>query len=304
MIESLLVGAVHAALPLALAGLGELVVQRAGVVNIGIEGIMLSGALCAMICTFHTGSPALGLIAACLLGIVLAAGFGALTVWGRADQIVTGVALNLLALGGTGVWYRAAFGQTGQALTVATMERISIPGLSQIAYIGPMLFSQPAVWYLVMVLCVGVHAFLYRTRAGLALRAAGENPGAVEASGLSVLKIRFMAVLWGGLMAGCAGACLSLFLSNTFIEGMSSGRGFVVLALVIFGRWTPWGVLGAALFFGGVWALQFRLQAAGWTDAYQLFLMSPYLLTLMALVLAKGHSAAPAVLGKSYKRSA
>jgi len=300
--DALLHSTLVAAAPLLLAALGETLVQRAGIINIGLEGILLVGAFAGMTTCYATGSPVLGVCAGALSGLLLALLFAAVTVQLSADQIVVGVSLNLLALGLTGVLYRGIFGITGQALQVTTFSPVSIPFLSQIPVLGPSLFQHTVLVYLAVVLVPLFTFFLFHLRAGLQLQAVGEHPQAAETLGISVRKTRILALAVEGILGGIAGSYLSLAYSNTFIEGMSAGRGFIALAIVIFGRWTPTGVLWGALFFGAATALQFYLQALGSAIPYQFVLMLPYVLTLVALMLLRTRSSAPAALGEPYTR--
>ena len=284
-----------AATPLLLAALGEVVVERAGVINIGLEGILLAGAFAGMAGSYWSGSPSIGLVLGGLSGIVLALLFAWLTIGLGADQIVVGISLNLLAVGLTGVLYRGLFGVTGQALTVTTFPTLSLPLVGDAPFIGPVL-------YLALFLVPVLGFFLSHTRAGLQLQAVGEHPQAAETLGISVAWMRSSALVVEGILGGIAGSYLSLAYSNTFIEGMSAGRGFIALAIVIFGRWRPAGVLVGALFFGAATALQFHLQALGSAVPYQFILMLPYVLTLLTLALAGTRIAPPSALGQAYKR--
>ncbi len=292
-----------AATPLLLAALGELVVQRAGVINIGLEGILLSGAFAGMVGSYLSGSPLLGLVLGGLSGILLAALFAFLTVGLGADQIVIGVSVNLLATGLTGVWYRGLFGVTGQALTVHTLPPLPLPLLSALPFFGPALFQHTAIVYVALLLVPLAGWWLFHTRAGLQLQAVGEHPQAAETLGIPVRGVRSAALLVEGGLGGIAGSYLSLAYANTFIEGMTAGRGFIALAIVIFGQWRPAGALGGALLFGAATALQFHLQALGSAIPYQFVLTLPYGLTLLALVLAGTRIAPPAALGQPYKRA-
>lgn len=280
--------------PLLLAALGELVSERAGVLNIGVEGLMLTGAFAGFLGCWTTGSPLVGLacagLAAMLLGLVLAAWIVGLD----ADQVVAGAALNILALGLTGTAYRAVFGVTGAALTVPTFQPLAIGG--DAPWLAPL--RQPAPVYFALALVPLVWVVLARTRLGLALRAAGEAPEAAASLGVPVGAMRVGALAIAALLAGLGGGYLSLAYSNTFVEGMSAGRGFIALAIVVFGRWRPVGVLAGALLFGAASAGQFHLQAAGIEVSYHLLLMLPYLLTLAVLAFASGATTAPAALGR------
>jgi simple sugar transport system permease protein len=298
--EALLEAALRLAAPLLLAALGELVVERAGVVNIGIEGMMLVGAFAAFAAASASGSPALGAAAAVGAALALGALFAAAAVLARADQIVVGTAVNLLALGATGLALRAGFPEgPSDAPGVAD---VALPGLAQLPFLGPVLFRQSPYAWLALALCAAVAVFLARMRAGLALRAVGEAARAADAEGVSVPAVRCAAVLFGAAAAGLAGSILTLSQSHVFSEGMTAGRGFIALTVVIFGRWRPAGVLGAALFFGLASALQFRLQARGLGIPYPLFLMFPYAVTLAVLAVATGGGRAPADLGRPYAR--
>lgn len=274
-----------AATPLLLAALGETVVERAGVINIGLEGVLLMGAFAGMIGCYFTGSPLVGILLGGISGLLLTLLFAGLTVGCNADEIVVGVSINLLAVGLTGVLYRGVFGVTGQALTVTTFDPLSLPLLSSIPFLGPALFQHTLLVYLAVLLVPFLSFLLFHTRVGLQLQAVGEHPQAAETLGISVAWVRTTALSIAGVLGGIAGSYLSLAYANTFIENMSAGRGFIALAIVIFGRWRPGGVLAGSLLFGAATALQFHLQALGLAVPYQLMLMLPYLLTLLALIL-------------------
>jgi ABC-type uncharacterized transport system permease subunit len=218
------------------------------------------------------------------------------------NQVVAGTALDVFALGVTGVFYRRLFGVTGQALTVNTLARVRLGGLARIPLLGPALFHQNLLVYLAFLLVPLVWFILYRTRYGLHLRAAGERPEAADALGLGVYRLRWHAMLISGALTGLAGAYLTLGYTNTFVEGMSAGRGFIALSIVILGRWRPLGVALAAVAFGAAIALQFTLQAVGTGLPYQLFLALPYVLTLVVLTLLGGQGRAPSALGEPYLR--
>jgi len=297
--EALVEATLRLAAPLLLAALGELLVQRAGLVNIGIEGTMLFGAFAGFAAAVATGSPAVGVLAGAGAGCAASAVFAWQSVVRRSDQIVVGMAVNLLALGLTGMASRALW--AGAPPAAPTVGILALPGLAELPLLGPLFAQTPFVYAgLALAACAGF--FLGHTRAGLRLRAVGESAGAADAEGVPVLRVRFGAVLVGGALAGVAGAALPLALADTFTEGMTSGRGFIALAVVIFGRWRAAGVLGAALFFGAATALQFRLQARGLGIPYPVFLMFPYLVTLAVLGFASGGARAPADLGRAYRR--
>ncbi|MDB4877324.1 MAG: ABC-type transporter, integral rane subunit [Gemmatimonadetes bacterium] len=289
---------VRTATPLALAAMGELVVERAGVINISLEGVIAAGAFGALVGATHAGVAG-GFFVAMLFGVALALVFALFTIWLRADQIITGTAVTLLAVGLTGTLYRALYGAAGAALSIRTIGSLRIPGLSALPLIGPGFFDQPATTYAVYILVPVMWWWMYRTHAGLAVRAVGESPAAAEAAGIRVDRVRLLALLFGGAMGGLAGGTLVLAQAGTFAEGMSAGRGFIAIAIVVLGRWHPGGVALAALVFGGASALQFLLQALGLALPYQLFLALPYLLTLAALAGVAGRVRAPAALARA-----
>jgi simple sugar transport system permease protein len=302
LIASLLQSTLTMSVPLLLAALGELLAERAGVINIGLEGLLLTGALAAMVVTYFTAAPLLGVLAAWGAGCALAALFAYVVVAHGANQVVAGTALNLLAFGLTGVAYRAIFGVTGAALTVSGLPPVPIPLLSSLPIIGPSLLTQSALGYLAFALVPCLALGLSRTIPGLKLRMVGENPRAAAAQGVAVRFTQVLALLGCGVLAATGGAYLSIAYARTFVEGMSAGRGFIALAIVIFGRWSPWGILGASLLFGLVTALQFQVQALGLAIPYQFLLMLPYVLTLLVLAGYGGTARAPAALGVSLDR--
>jgi general nucleoside transport system permease protein len=288
---------IRTATPLALAAIGELVVERAGIINISLEGIILSGCLGALVGATHTGAIG-GYAASALCGVAAALAFGVFAVWLRADQVISGTAVTLLAVGMTGTLYRALYGASGAGLSIPTTGPVAIPVLSSLPVIGAGLFDQPIIAYTVYLLVPTVWWWMYRTHAGLALRAVGESPTAAEAAGIRVNRVRLGAMIFGGITGGLAGGTLVLAQAGTFAEGMSAGRGFIAIAIVVLGRWHPLGVAVAALVFGAASALQFLLQALGLALPYQLFLSLPYVLTLAGLAGVAGRVRAPAALAR------
>lgn len=288
---------VRTATPLALAALGESIAERAGIINVGLEGIIIAGCLGA-VGGAQGGGVLEGLVSGVTAGAAAAFVFAFFVVWLRADQIITGTALTLGALGLTATLYRAMFGTTGVALTTPTMGPLPIPLLSAIPVIGPAFFRQPPVTYALYVFVVAAWWFLQRTHVGLGLRAVGENPQAAEAAGIDVRRLQGGAVLASGALGGLAGATLVLAQVGTFAEGMSAGRGFIAIAIVALGRWRPMGVTLAALLFGSASALQYLFQSIGSQLPYQLFLALPYVLTLLVLASGTGGARAPAALGR------
>jgi general nucleoside transport system permease protein len=297
LLTSFLASAVRVATPLLLAALGETVCERGGVINLGVEGAMLAGALAAALGASASGVWA-GTVAAVAAGFVVAWVFALVTVRARADQIIAGTAITLAAVGLTGTIYRRAYGPAGVGLTLPVFPGLPIPGLAKIPVLGPALFQQSVITYAGYLAVPLLWWVLFRTRWGLELRAAGESARDSRAAGVQVGRVRTTGVLVGGALAGLAGASLVLAQVGTFAEKMTAGRGFIAIAIVVLGAWHPVRVLGAALFFGAAMALQFLFQSAGLGVPYQLFLMLPYVLTLAVLAGAWGRTAAPADLGK------
>lgn len=285
LLTGFLAATVRISTPLLFAATGEMLNERAGVINLGIEGAMLAGALASAIGAAAHG-PWTGVLLAVMAGVAVAGLFSLVAIGAGADQIITGTAVTLAAVGLTGTIYRTAFGPGGPGLTLPTLPAVGVPGLRAIPVLGPALFSQPVLTYMAWVLVPVSFWFLFRTWWGLALRAGGESAEAARASGIPVARVQMLATLVGGAMAGLAGATLVLAQVGTFAEKMTAGRGFIAIAIVVLGRRHPVGVLLAALLFGGATALQFVFQAMGLGLPYQLFLMLPYALALVALAFA------------------
>lgn len=288
---------VRFATPLAYAALGELVVERAGVINIGLEGAIIAGAFGALVAA-SAGGVSLGFAGAALAGVLVAVLFAFFIITLRTDQILTGTAISMLGLGLTGTLYRTMYGSAGASLHTPTIAPAAVPGLSAIPILGPALFDQPVVTYALYVIVPVLAWWFYRSAAGLALRAVGEHQEAARGAGISPERIQWGAVLFGGAMGGISGGTLVLAQVGTFAEGMSAGRGFIAIAIVVLGRWTPFGVAGAAFVFGAASALQTLAQTMGWAMPYQLPLAFPYVLTLILLAGTRGRTAAPAALGQ------
>jgi general nucleoside transport system permease protein len=345
------------AVPILFAATGELASQRSGVINIGLEGMMLGGAFFGFWAAYETQNLLVGTVAGLLAGAALGAIMAALSVSLGADQIVVGIGINILAGGVTAFGYEQVFANAVNAPTVEPMASLAIPGLIHIPVVGEALFDQPPLAYLAYAMIVALWFTLYRTNLGLALRGAGEYPDAVETSGISVQRVRWVAVVFAGAMAGLGGVMLSLGDLGSFNEGMSSGRGFIAIAAVIFGRWRPLGVVGACLVFGAADALQLRLQTAtaipgqvwvalllipilvyayrfarrrkpsanrealalgaatcvafgvlaivqpSWQVPQSIWLMLPYVITLVALAGTAGRARLPGALGRPYRRA-
>jgi ABC-type uncharacterized transport system permease subunit len=297
ILTGFLAAAVRISTPLLLAATGEMINERAGVINLGVEGAMLAGALASAVGA-AAGGPWTGVGLAILAGVAVAGLFSTVAILARADQIITGTAVTLASVGLTGTIYRRAFGAAGPGLSLPTLGSTPIPGLRDIPVLGPALFDQPSLTYIAWLLVPLAWWFLFRSWWGLALRATGESADAARASGVPVRRVQTLATLAGGALSGLAGATLVLAQVGTFAEKMTAGRGFIAIAIVVLGRWHPAGVLVAALLFGGASALQFALQAMGLAAPYQLFLVMPYGLALLALAGAVGKARAPAGLGK------
>ncbi len=288
---------VRNATPLLLAALGETVVERSGVINVGLEGTIIAGCLAGLAGAAAFG-PTTGLLVSAAAGLAIAVIFAFIAIGLAADQIITGTAITMLGLGLTGTLYRLLYGDSGAALRTPTLSPIGIPLLKDIPFIGSALFDQALPTYLAAALVPILWWWLYRTQSGLALRATGENPDAARASGIAPRRVQTLAVLIGGVCGGLAGGTLVLAQVGTFAEGMSAGRGFVAIAIVALGRWHPVGAAMAALLFGMASTLQFFFQALNLQVPYQVFLALPYLLTLLALALSSSRYRAPAALGR------
>ena len=292
-----------ASTPILLAAIGELVVEKSGVLNLGVEGMMIVGAICGFATAVETGSPLIGFVAAALGGAVLASLFGLLTHFLLSNQVATGLALTLFGLG-----ISALMGQGYVGVRPPSSPRIDLGPLSDLPVVGRIVFSHHPVVYLSLVLVVAVWWFLRASRGGLILRAVGESHDAAHALGYSVIRVRMLAILFGGACAGVGGAFLSLVIVPQWTEGMTAGQGWIALAIVVFASWRPWRVLIGAYLFGGVTVLQLNLQAAGVAIPVELLSMSPYLITIAVLVIISSDRSraalnAPASLGRSFHAS-
>ncbi len=297
LLEAILLAVFSASLPLLLAASGELVVERAGVLNLGIEGMMIVGAACGFAGAYLTGSTFLGALCGIVGGVALSAVFALLAFGFAVNQVATGLALTILAVGTSGL-----IGAGFVGVRIAPTPHLDIPLLTDLPFAGPILFGQDAFVYFSVVLVAGIWWFLYRTRAGLVLRAVGDNHASAHALGYSVLKIRWLAVLFGGGCAGLGGAYLPLAYTPFFIPEMTAGRGWIALALVVFASWRPGRLVGGAFLFGAVTILQLQAQGAGINIPPQLMSSLPYLACVVVLVLisrTRG-SAAPASLGQVF----
>jgi general nucleoside transport system permease protein len=286
--------------PLVFAALGELIVEKSGVLNLGVEGMMLVGAVASFIVAAHTQSPWFGVAAGALAAALLSLIFAVIALTLRANQVATGLALSLF-----GVGLSAFVGRDYLSVVIEGIHPVPIPGLSDIPVVGKLLFGHNPLVYVSLVLFVVVHAFLDRTRAGLVLRAVGESPQSAHAIGYHVIAIRYAAVLFGGACAGLGGAFLAVAYTPSWVEGMTAGRGWIALALVVFATWKPWRVIVGAYLFGSVTLAQFQAQAAGVAVPSQLLAMLPYLATIIVLAIISRDATtirlnAPASLGRPY----
>ena len=307
---ALFASTIRAATPLLLAALGGIFSERSGIVNIALEGIMLTGAFFAMLFSYmgnqwglpDWASAWLGVLAAVFFGYLISMIHAVVSIRYQADQIVSGVAINILALGLTGFLLQRIFDISGNSPSVPSLGAWPIPGLSSIPILGPIFFNQPPVVYLALI-AVPITAFvLFRTPLGLRLRSVGEHPKAADTMGINVFRLRYLGVALSGVLAGLAGAYLSIGQLNIFAEDMTNGRGFIALAAVIFGKWNPWGAFGACLLFGLADAIQISLQNAGVNIPSEFLLMFPYILTLIALAGFIGRSNPPAAVGVPYQK--
>lgn len=291
------------ATPLILASLGEMFAERAGVLNLGIEGIMLLSAMTGFSTAFFTGSLWLGLLAAMATGMVMGALMGLLTVTLGLSQHVSGIGVTLLCTGFAFFFYRLIFGQPGVPPSIEAFATVKVPLLSDVPVIGAVLFDQFALVYIAL-LAVPVAAFvLFRTPWGLSLRAVGESPRAADSAGVNVALTRYQALILGGAFMGAAGAFLSMAQFNAFTFGVISGRGWVCIALVVFGQWSPWKCAVGALIFAAIDTLQLRLQASNVIDVpYQVFLMLPFVLTIVAMAAVSRNARAPAALLTPFRK--
>ena len=321
MLEAILLTIATAATPLLIAATGELVAERSGVLNLGVEGMMVMGAVAGFGMAYVSGSPWIGVLCAIVAGALFSLLFAFLVLTLVTNQVATGLALTLLGLGVSGMIGEAFIGLPGIRL-----EAISIPLLSEIPLVGRLLFGQDPIFYISVALTIAVMWFLFRTRAGLTLRAVGDSHGSAHALGVNVLLVRYLAVMFGGACAGLAGAFLSLVYTPQWVENMTAGRGWIALALVVFASWRPLRVLAGAYLFGAITIAQLHIQAIGLRDLEFLpgpifwiaglvksvpsqFLSSlPYLATILVLVLISRNRRltmmnTPASLGKPFTPS-
>ncbi|MGD9028852.1 MAG: ABC transporter permease [Anaerolineae bacterium] len=295
----ILASGIRLATPYLYAGLGETLSQRSGVLNLGVEGQMLMGAFFAFYVTFETGSVWLGILAALVVGAVMGLAMAFVSVNLQAVQGISGIGFYLFGLGMSTLLFQMLLGTVE---TVSGFAPLDIPVLSDIPVVGDIFFRQNILVYIAFALVPVVHFVLQRTTLGLKIRAVGENPEAADSLGVSVATVRYITVTLGGLLSGLAGASMSIGLLNVFQQNMTSGLGFIAVALVYFGGWRPFGVMLGALLFSMVNALQLRLQVEGVPIPSDLMVMMPYILTIIALVLTVQRVRSPSALTKPFER--
>ena len=300
LLANILIGVIVASTPLVFAAIGELVAEKSGVLNLGVEGMMIMGAIAGFATLIGTGNHPLALLAAMAGGAVMALLFAVLTQTLLANQVASGLALTMFGLGISALW-----GQAYSGLSAGRFPRLHVPGLSNLPVVGELIFGEDFMVYLSLAAVAGVWWFLNRTRGGLVLRAVGESHDAAHAIGYPVVRIRYLSLMFGGAMAGLGGAYLSLVQTPLWAEKMTAGRGWIALALVVFSAWKPWRSLLGAYIFGGVTILQLHAQAFGLSVSAQYLSMLPYLATIFVLVIIsrdkmKLQFNAPASLGKVF----
>lgn len=301
VIASLIGTTLRTMTPILLAALGETVAERSGIYNMGTEGTMLMAAFAAFVFTHSTGSGYVGILAGALTGLLVCLLLALLAVALQVEQIIAGLALNLLAVGATGFAYRVLY-PSGSLPTIASIPPIEIPWLVDIPLFGPALFRQSALTYLALLLVPVISFFLFRTRAGLRLRCAGENPKALDTRGLSVRSRQLLALTFSGLLGGVGGAFIVVTSADQWVPNITNGRGWLAIVAVIAGGWRPGRVLVATLVFAFLDAVQIQAQGIGVKLPFQLLLAAPYLFAILFLVLQRSRAAAPAMLGTVYRR--
>lgn len=298
----LVISGIHLSMPLLIAATGGLVSERSGVINIALEGKMLFGAFMGVAVAWWTGSAWLGVLGALGIGLLLGALHAFFSITLRSDQIVSATAINLLAFGITGALIVPVWGQPGVSPSVEQLKTLTIPGLASLPGLGRLFSELTMLDYIGLGLVPLAYYVLFRTPWGLRVRACGESPEAAASTGVDVVRTRYVAVIASGALAALAGAYLSLSAVGLFQAGMTQGRGFIALAALIFGKWLPVPILGAALLFGFADAFQFRAQAVGLGVPHELLIALPYLVAIVALATFVGRATAPAAIGRPYAK--
>ncbi len=306
-ITNFLASSVRMAAPLLLASLGLVISERAGLINIGVEGIMLMSAFAAYAGSKIAGGYWYGLMVAMLVSIVIISIFAITTIKYKAQQVIIGAALNMFCAGLSSFLYRLLFYNTGRfddGIAAASFPRVAIPGLSQIPILGPTLFNHNVLVYFSYIMVIVLWVVMNKTSVGLKIIAAGEHPKAADSLGINVLKVRYLATIFSGIMMGMAGAYLSIAQASSFGEDMTAGRGFIAMAVVILGKWSPIGSMLGALFFGAATALQLLFQITGIEIPRNIIMMIPYIATVVAvLAVSQNKVGAPRALGVPYEKS-
>jgi len=288
--------------PILVAALGEVYSERSGVLNLGCEGIIAMGAATGFLATYFSGNPLIGFLTGLLTGMVFGLLHSYLSVTLRINQLISGLSIWILGIGLSSLLYRISIGITTALPVLATLRDIPVPLLSDIPVIGPVLFRQNALIYLMYVMIPVLYVVLFKTSIGLSIRAVGENPRVADTLGINVFRTRYACVLFATSLMGLAGAYLSLVEIGTFTEGIGAGRGWIALALVIFGRWNPLVVFLGSLLFAGLEAYQYQLQLVSPGIPYQFLQMIPYIATIAVLIYAYRRAEAPAALATPYER--
>ena len=303
LVTMYLIASVRMATPLILAGLGEAVSEKAGILNIGVEAIMLSGAFFSFIVSFFTGNLYLGLFAGIGGGIFVSMIHAVLSIHCKANQTIAGLALNFMVMGLTSFLFLIVFGQTTTLPSCSVFSAVKIPLLSHIPIIGPALFNQNVFVYIALICIVLTAIFFYKTEWGVNLHAVGKHPQAANSAGLNVFAIRYFACFVNGILGGLGGASITLGQLGFFMENVTSGRGYIALVAVILGRRNPVGIFAAAMVIGFSQALQYNLQTLGFAIPTQVFSMFPYVVAVIVLFLSIGKSIDPSALGVPFERN-
>jgi len=305
-IEAVIIGVIVSGMrlmtPVLFAALGEKIAERSGILNLGLEGMMLVGAFAGFMGTYITGNYVVGILMAMAGAAALALLKGFMSITIRTNQLAAGLAIWLLGTGLAALMYRLTFGVQAVAPSVELMPKIDIPGLSTLPGIGPILFNHDPLVYIALLLVPATYFFIFKTNLGLKIRTVGENPKQADALGVDVYRIRYLAVIIGGAMAGIGGAYFSLVQTGYFLENVTGGTGWIALALVIFGRWKSYWICAGAFIFGMVDSFQLGLQATGSSLPFQFLLMLPYLIPIAILAAMYKKAGAPAALAIAYKR--
>ncbi|OGO08447.1 MAG: hypothetical protein A2Z66_10770 [Chloroflexi bacterium RBG_13_66_10] len=299
---SLLAGALRLSTPIILAGLGEVYAERSGVLNLGVEGVMLMGAFASFWGTTVTGSAWLGLLIGMLAGAAMGALMAFFTVTLKVDQVISGMGIYLLGGGMSSFLYRIAYGVRMLPPSIEGLSGLTIPVLSDLPIIGPVLFQHDALVYIALILVPVLGFILSRTTLGLKIRAVGENPEAADTLGINVDATRYLCVILGGVLGALGGAYISIAHLKIFADNMTVGRGFIAVAIVYFGKWRPFMTFVGALVFGSAYALQLWIQASGAPIPHQLLLMLPYALTIVILAVVARQARGPAALTRPFRR--